>query len=57
LGEEIPAEIGQEIDRWQMAEKFGWTLEYIDGLSIEDRIRYISIMEGKTNANNSVIKR
>lgn len=38
-----------DITRWQLAEKFGWTLDYIDSLSLgdlEDYDEYNITMDG-----------
>ena len=32
--------------RWKLAEKFGWTLDYIDALSIGDFNEYIQVADG-----------
>jgi hypothetical protein len=32
--------------RWELAEKFGWTLEYIDSLSMETLHEYLQIQAG-----------
>jgi hypothetical protein len=53
LGDPIP----EEVIRWRLAEQFGWSLEYIDNLSIQDMIEYISIIDGRAHANQSIIKR
>jgi hypothetical protein len=39
-----------ELDRWQMAEKFGWTLEYIDSLSIHDLHEFLQIAGARAKA-------
>jgi hypothetical protein len=36
--------------RWQMAEQFGWSLEYIDSLTIADLHEYLQIEHGKGKA-------
>lgn len=45
-----------ELLRWNLAEKFGWTLDYIDGLSLEDLNEYIRIMDGRATANKPGMK-
>jgi hypothetical protein len=37
-----------------LAEKFGWTLEYIDTLSLGDILDFWQIQDGRTKASNSV---
>lgn len=32
--------------RWRFAEKFGWTLDYIDSLSLGDFEDYSQVMDG-----------
>jgi hypothetical protein len=36
--------------RWSMAERFGWTLDYIDSLSVEDLLEFYAVEEGKEKA-------
>jgi hypothetical protein len=39
-----------ELLRWQLAEKYGWTLDYIDGLSVRDVHQHIQIQDAKYKA-------
>ena len=39
--------------RWKLAETFGWTLEYIDGLSLGDFHEWLQITDGKSKARNA----
>lgn len=39
-----------EFWRWEMAERFGWTLEYIDAMSVEDLHQYLQITDAKGKA-------
>ena len=41
-----------ELIEWTMAEKFGWTLEYIDNLPMEKIGEYIQIQDGRNKAMN-----
>jgi hypothetical protein len=36
--------------RWELAEHFGWTLEYIDSLSLADLHEYWMINTGRAKA-------
>jgi hypothetical protein len=36
--------------RWMLAEKFGWSLEYIDSLSLGDFAEWLQVEEGKARA-------
>jgi hypothetical protein len=36
--------------RWTLAERFGWTLEYIDSLPIPDLFEFFAIEEGREKA-------
>jgi hypothetical protein len=36
--------------RWELAERFGWTLEYIDSLSVADWQEYWMINRGRAKA-------
>jgi hypothetical protein len=53
MGEAFP----DEAMRWHLAEKFGWTLDYIDSLSLQDLIQYESICDGKAHAQDSLLKK
>jgi hypothetical protein len=33
--------------RWELAERFGWPLEYVDGLSVEDMHEFWQIDDGR----------
>lgn len=35
-----------EYTRWQLAEKYGWTLEYIDRLSVDTLHEWYQVMDG-----------
>jgi len=39
-----------ELDRWELAEKFGWTLEYIDSLPVTELHEYIMVQMGRAKA-------
>lgn len=39
-----------ELMRWTIAERFGWTLEYVDGLSMADLHEFIQIEDGRIKA-------
>jgi len=39
-----------EVIRWQMAERFGWTLEYVDALNLKDLHEYLQIEDGRAKA-------
>ena len=43
--------------RWRVAERFGWTLDYIDSLSVADLHEYLQIQDGLGHAQKSIIKR
>lgn len=51
LGDNAP----HELLRWQMAEKFGWTLDYIDSLSVATLHEYLQIQDGLAHARSSII--
>lgn len=50
-GQEPPERV-----RWNLAEKFGWTLEYIDSLSMADLHEYLQIQDGAAHYAKSIIK-
>jgi hypothetical protein len=39
-----------ELLRWTLAENYGWTLEYIDALSVATIHQWIQIEDGKAKA-------
>lgn len=39
-----------EVIRWELAERFGWTLEYIDSLSLEALGDYTRIQDARAKA-------
>jgi hypothetical protein len=45
-----------EMIRWQLAKEFGWTLEYIDSLSVADWHEYAQIQDGLVHVRKSIIK-
>lgn len=42
---------------WQMAERFGWTLEYIDSLPVARWHELIQIDDGRSKAEQSLFRR
>lgn len=40
-----------ELLRWSMAERFHWTLEQVDGLSLADLREFFQIEDGRYKAN------
>ena len=42
--------------RWKLAEKFGWTLEYIDSLPVATLHEYLQVQDGLMHYENSIIK-
>jgi hypothetical protein len=53
VGEEMP----DEVIRWELAERFGWTLDYIDSLTLHDFLEYVTIQDGKGHASKSIFKK
>jgi hypothetical protein len=43
--------------RWELAEKFGWTLEYIDALKLGELHEYIQVMDGRGKGAGSLLRR
>jgi hypothetical protein len=41
---------------WDLAERFGWTLEYVGGLSLKRLHEHIQIEDGKAKAKNSIVR-
>jgi hypothetical protein len=39
--------------RWEMAERFGWTLDYIDSLPMAKQHEFLRIEDGKAAARRS----
>lgn len=46
-----------ELIRWTMAERFGWSLEYIDHLPLAKLQEYLQIQDGRSKANESIANR
>lgn len=44
-----------EYIRWQIAERFGWTLEQVDALTMADFHEYLQIQDGIAKANGSLL--
>jgi hypothetical protein len=42
----MTAENWWALTRWQLARETGWTLEYIDSLTLPDISQYLSVMDG-----------
>jgi len=42
--------------KWNLAEKFGWTLEYIDSLPLSRLHEFMQIQDGRYKASNSILK-
>jgi len=36
--------------RWELARTFGWTLEYVDSMSIADLHEYLQVRDGEIKA-------
>ena len=52
IGEDMPL----EYLRWKLAEQFGWSLEYIDQLSIQTIHEYLQVEDGKMRASHSILR-
>ena len=39
-----------ELSKWELAEKFGWTLDYIEGMSMQEIHEYYQIKDAKIKA-------
>ena len=46
-----------EVIRWELAEKFGWTLEYIDSLAVANLHEYLQIQDGLAHVKDSILQR
>lgn len=46
-----------EFYRWKVAERFGWTLEYVDSLKMEDLHEHFQIEDGISKANKSLLNK
>jgi hypothetical protein len=42
--------------RWKIAEQYHWTLDYVDGLSMQDIEDYFQVHDGIGKANSSILK-
>lgn len=43
--------------RWELVKETGWTLEYVDALSVGDFAEWIQVRDGKAKANKSLSER
>jgi len=43
--------------RWELVEKFGWTLEQVDALEMKDLHEYLQVQDGLAKGRNSLLKR
>jgi hypothetical protein len=43
--------------KWDLAERFHWTLDYIDALPVARLHEFMQIMDGKYHASKSILKR
>ena len=43
--------------RWHMAEQYGWTLDYVDSLSLEDMTEYYQVQDGLHKAQAEMRQR
>ena len=43
----VAAPVPKELMKWELAKEFGWTLDYIDSLSLQDVHEYYQIKDGK----------
>lgn len=41
--------------RWLLAERFGWTLEYVDSLSVADVHEFLQVEDGRKHVRESII--
>lgn len=46
-----------EMIRWEIAERFGWTLEYIDALSLGEIHQLINVDDGRVKGRTSLLNR
>lgn len=42
--------------RWELVKETGWTLEYIDALSVADLHEWMQVRDGKAKANKSLLR-
>lgn len=43
--------------RWELVEKFGWSLEYVDSLTYADIEEYYAIVDGRSKGMSYLAKR
>lgn len=51
------ANVPIEYLRWQLVEKFGWTLEYVDALEMQDFHEYLQVQDGIAKAKGSLLNK
>jgi hypothetical protein len=40
--------------RWHLAEQYGWTLDYVDSLSMDDMQEYYQVQDGLVKARSEL---
>jgi len=45
-----------EYYRWKIAEQYGWTLNEVDSLSMDDLQEYFQVQDGAGKARKSIIR-
>ena len=48
-------EIPEVYYKWKMAEKYGWTLDYIDGLTVGQMNEYLQILDAESRIGSSIL--
>jgi hypothetical protein len=46
-----------EYSRWNLAERFGWSLEYVDGMSLDNLHEFLQVQTGKEAASSSILRK
>jgi hypothetical protein len=42
--------------RWKIVEDTGWTLEYVDSLTLSDMREYMQVLDGTQKAQTSILR-
>ncbi len=45
-----------EFWRWELVKETGWSLEYVDALSVKDFQEWVHVRDGKRKAERSLVR-
>jgi hypothetical protein len=57
IGETFGGSVPLVVILWQIAERFGWSLEYVESLPMSRLAEYEQIEDGRAHSRNSLFRR